>query len=87
VVRAASVFKRLRPREAWPVGGELDAVAVGVREVDGLVGAVVGGALDRGPLRREPCRGRQFVEHWATREDLPAMLQPGILQPPGRPPS
>jgi predicted ester cyclase len=29
----------------------------------------------------------KLVEHWATREDLPAMLQLGILQPPGRPPS
>ena len=29
----------------------------------------------------------QLAEHWATREDLPAMLQLGIVQPPGRPPS
>jgi predicted ester cyclase len=29
----------------------------------------------------------KLVEHWATREPLPAMLQLGILQPPGRPPS
>lgn len=29
----------------------------------------------------------KLAEHWATREDLPAMLQLGILQPPGRPPS
>jgi predicted ester cyclase len=29
----------------------------------------------------------KLVEHWATREDLPAMLQLGILQPAGRPPS
>jgi ketosteroid isomerase-like protein len=29
----------------------------------------------------------KLVEHWATREDLPAMLQLGIIQPPGRPPS
>ena len=32
---------------ARAVGGELDAVAVGVGEVDRLVGAVVGGAVDR----------------------------------------
>ena len=25
----------------------------------------------------------KLVEHWATREDLPAMLQLGIIQPPG----
>jgi len=29
----------------------------------------------------------KLAEHWATREDLPAMLQLGVLQPPGRPPS
>jgi predicted ester cyclase len=29
----------------------------------------------------------RLVEHWATREDLVAMLQLGIVQPPGRPPS
>ena len=30
----------------------------------------------------------KLVEHWATREDLPAMLQLGVIQPPrGGPPS
>ena len=29
----------------------------------------------------------KLAEHWVTREDLPAMLQLGLLQPPGRPPS
>jgi predicted ester cyclase len=29
----------------------------------------------------------RLAEHWATREDLPAMLQLGVVQPPGRPPS
>jgi predicted ester cyclase len=29
----------------------------------------------------------KLAEHWATREDLPAMLQLGVVQPPGRPPS
>ena len=29
----------------------------------------------------------KLVEHWTTREDLSAMLQLGIIQPPGRPPS
>ncbi len=28
----------------------------------------------------------KLVEHWATREDLPVMLQLGIIQPPGGPP-
>jgi predicted ester cyclase len=27
----------------------------------------------------------KFVEHWATREDLPTMLQLGVLSAPGRP--
>lgn len=26
-----------------------------------------------------------LAEHWATREDLPAMLQLGVIQPPGPP--
>jgi predicted ester cyclase len=29
----------------------------------------------------------KLAEHWATREDLVAMLQLGVIQPPGRPPS
>ena len=29
----------------------------------------------------------KLAEHWATREDLPAMLQLGVVQPPSRPPS
>jgi predicted ester cyclase len=29
----------------------------------------------------------KLAEHWATREDLPAMLQLGVVQPPGPPPS
>ena len=29
----------------------------------------------------------KLVEHWATREDLPTMLQLGIVQPPDGPPS
>jgi predicted ester cyclase len=29
----------------------------------------------------------KLAEHWATREDLPAMLQLGVVQPPGPPAS
>lgn len=29
----------------------------------------------------------KLAEHWATREDLPAMLQLGVIEPPGPPPS
>jgi predicted ester cyclase len=31
--------------------------------------------------------GGKLVEHWATRDDLTAMLQLGVLRPPGRPAS
>jgi predicted ester cyclase len=29
--------------------------------------------------------GGRLAEHWATREDLPAMIQLGVIEPPGRP--
>jgi predicted ester cyclase len=29
----------------------------------------------------------RLAEHWATRDDLPAMMQLGVIQPPGRPPA
>jgi predicted ester cyclase len=29
----------------------------------------------------------KLAEHWATREDLPTMLQLGVIQPPGGPPA
>jgi predicted ester cyclase len=29
----------------------------------------------------------KLAEHWATREDLPTMLQLGVIKPPGGPPS
>ena len=31
--------------------------------------------------------GGKLAEHWATREDLPTMLQLGVIQPPGGPPT
>jgi predicted ester cyclase len=31
--------------------------------------------------------GDRLAEHWATRDDLPAMIQLGVIQPPGRPQS
>src|SRR5215217_1498155 len=40
-IRAAGVVQRPRPPLARSVGGQLDAVSVGVRKVDGLVGAVI----------------------------------------------
>jgi hypothetical protein len=53
----AGVAEVLRPLVPLAVGRELDAVAVGIGEVDRLVGAVVGGALDRCARLREPQRG------------------------------
>src|SRR5215212_2268656 len=52
----------LRPLARAPVPGELDAVVVGVVEVDRLVGAVVGGAADgqsrpAGVSRQQPSHG------------------------------
>ena len=41
---------------ARAVGSQLDTVTVGVREVDGLVRSVVGGALYRGLRRSETQR-------------------------------
>ena len=43
---AAGVVQWPGPQLARAVGGQLDAVAIGVGQVDGLVRAVVGGALD-----------------------------------------
>ena len=51
---AAGVAEVIGPLLARAVGGELDPVAVGVREVDRLVRLVVGRALDRGPRHAEP---------------------------------
>lgn len=31
--------------------------------------------------------GDRLAEHWATRDDLPAMIQLGVIRPPGRPPA
>ena len=55
--RAAGVAEVGGPLALGAIGGELDAVAVRVGQVDRLVGAVVGGALDRGLGDREADRG------------------------------
>jgi hypothetical protein len=61
-VRAPGVLQGLGPALAWPIGGQLDAVAVGIGKVDGLVGAVVGGALHLGSWRRQTQhRARQLL--------------------------
>src|SRR5437868_5686440 len=40
-----------RPFLAWAVPGELESVVVGVTQVEGLVGAMVAGAVERDPRR------------------------------------
>ena len=74
-----------------------------VAEGDTVAARILSEGTNLGPLNGVmPPTGKQFsarqshwfrvedgklAEHWATREDLPAMLQLGVLQPPGRPPS
>ena len=72
-----------------------------VAEGDLVVARVLSEGTNLGPLNGViPPTGRRFsarqshwyrvkdgklAEHWATREDLPAMIQLGVIQPPGRP--
>jgi predicted ester cyclase len=74
-----------------------------VAEGDTVAVRVLSGGTNLGPLNgMMPPTGKRFAarqshwfrvadgklaEHWATREDLVAMLQLGLVQPPGRPPS
>jgi predicted ester cyclase len=74
-----------------------------VAEGDTVAVRVVSEGTNRGPLNGVvPPNGKRFAarqshwfrvasgklaEHWATREDLVAMLQLGVVQPPGRSPS
>ena len=74
-----------------------------VAEGDTVAVRVLSQGTNLGPLNGVvPPTGKRFVarqshwfrvadgklaEHWATREDLPAMLQLGVVQPPGPPPS
>src|ERR671910_2966317 len=61
-MRAAGVVQWPGPQLPRAVGGQLDAVAIRVWQVDGLVGAVVGGSLDGGlPLRKPQRRVRQLL--------------------------
>jgi predicted ester cyclase len=74
-----------------------------VAEGDTVVVRVLSEGTNLGPLNGVvPPTGKRFsarqshwfrvedgklAEHWATREDLVAMLQLGVVQPPGRPPA
>jgi predicted ester cyclase len=78
---------------------EIEAI---VAEGDTVVVRVLSEGTNLGPLGGViPPTGRRFsarqthwyrvadgkiAEHWATREDLPAMLQLGVIRPPGPPP-
>jgi predicted ester cyclase len=73
--------------------GEGDSVAVRVLSEGANLGPLNGvvpptgkrfGARQSHWVRVE---GGRLAEHWATREDLVAMLQLGVVQPPGRPTS
>ncbi len=72
-----------------------------VAEGDIVVARVLSEGTNLGPLNGAiPPTGKRFrayqshwyrvadgklAEHWATREDLPAMLQLGVIRPPGPP--
>ena len=74
-----------------------------VSEGDTVAVRVLAEGTNLGPLNGVvPPTGKQFsayqshwyrvengklAEHWATREDLPTMLELGVIQPPGGPPS
>lgn len=69
---------------------EEDTVAVRVRSEGTNLGSFNGVLPPTGKhfvasrshwFRVDSCK---LVEHWATQEDLPMLLQPGILQRPGR---
>src|SRR5581483_2354575 len=69
-----------RPLLPRLVGGELDAVAVRVRQVDRLVRAVVGHPVDRRPRVREPERRPRELEPRGEEERV--VVEAGV--PPGR---
>jgi ketosteroid isomerase-like protein len=46
-----------------------------------------GRATDSRHVHRFRIREGRIVEHWAVRDDLRAMLQAGVIQPPDRPPT
>jgi predicted ester cyclase len=74
-----------------------------IAEGDTVVVRIVSEGTNLGPLNGVvPPTGKRFrarqshwyrvadgklAEHWATREDLPAMLQLGVIEPPGGGPS
>jgi predicted ester cyclase len=70
-----------------------------IEEGDIVAARLLGEGTNLGPIGRMPPTGKRFssrsrhwfrvtggklAEHWATRDDLSAFLQLGIVQPPGR---
>jgi predicted ester cyclase len=49
-------------------------------------GQIGGASADFRHAHRFRLRDGRIVEHWAIRDDLRAMIQGGIISPPGRPP-
>src|SRR5215212_2289839 len=81
-LRTAGVVQRPWPHLSRAVGGQLDAVTVRVGKVDRLVRTVVGGTLDRGPLRRQSQgRARQFL---AGREQQRVVVEASVASGPPR---
>jgi predicted ester cyclase len=72
---------------------EGDTVAVRLRSEGtnlGRVGGVApptGKRFSAGQSHWFRVDGGKLAEHWATRDDLTAMLQLGVVQPPGPPPT
>ena len=69
---------------------EGDQVVTWVRMTGTQTGAVgrippTGRATDFRHVHRFRLRDGQIVEHWAVRDDLRAMIQAGVVSPPGRP--
>ena len=51
-----------------------------------MTGTRPGGPVDFRHAHRFRVRDGLVVEHWAVRDDLLAMVQSGVVTPPGRPP-
>ncbi len=70
---------------------EGDTVALRVRSEGtnlgpvGGVGPATGKRFSAGQTHWFRVEGGKLAEHWATRDDLTAMLQLGVVQPPGPP--
>ena len=67
---------------------EGDLVAVLIRSQGTNLGRLEGMIHDGASVHGTPeplvrVEGARLAEHWATRDDLPAMIQLGVVEPPG----